>query len=543
MPPRFLLSPVVLFIALSQALLSAPANAESVARIWNEQNLEAIRLDFPNPAVHSRNLFHTSVAMWDAWAVYDDTAVGYVTREKLVPGDPPAARHEAISYAAYRVLRKRYSIAVDPIPTLAALDSQMATLGYDRMITTTNGDTPAAVGNRIAAAVLAFADFDGSNEDILYTDPLYEPVNEPLILLDPGTEMVDPNRWQPLAFDVRIAQNGLIVPDLVQIFVASHWGDVLPFALRQLSQNGVYHDPGLPPQLGGVGDAEYKDGNVDVVRFSSLLDPTVTGLDDLIDISPGAMGNNTLGTNDGSGRPMNPVTGKYYAPNLVPHGDYGRVVAEFWADGPKSETPPGHWNTLANEKVADHRSFERRFEGTGPPLDELEWDVKVYLALNAAVHDSAIAAWGCKGRYDYVRPISSIRYMAGLGQSSDKNGDFLPPERHPAGARPDRVGDGDNRRAEGTARGPYPGEDRPQRVGRRAEGTQNSVHRPPVDPRRGLAPLPARHLRHAGLRRLHFRSQHIQSRGSRGADGDHWLGILPGWHGNFHRFSKRVSGV
>jgi hypothetical protein len=52
-------------------------------------------------------------------------------------------------------------------------------------------------------------------------------------------------------------------------------------------------------------------------------------------------------------------------------------------------------------------------------VDRLQWDVKLYLALNGAVHNAAIAAWGLKGRYDSVRPISLVRYMGGLGQSSD----------------------------------------------------------------------------------------------------------------------------
>ena len=78
-------------------------------------------------------------------------------------------------------------------------------------------------------------------------------------------------------------------------------------------------------------------------------------------------------------------------------GDYARVLAEFWADGPSSETPPGHWNTVANE-VSDSPGFEHRIGGqrTGS-LDRLEWDVKLYLALNGAVHDAAVAAWGVKG--------------------------------------------------------------------------------------------------------------------------------------------------
>jgi hypothetical protein len=52
-------------------------------------------------------------------------------------------------------------------------------------------------------------------------------------------------------------------------------------------------------------------------------------------------------------------------------------------------------------------------------LADLEWDVKTYFALNAALHDAAVSAWDAKVKYDYVRPITAIRYMASRGQSSD----------------------------------------------------------------------------------------------------------------------------
>jgi len=55
----------------------------------------------------------------------------------------------------------------------------------------------------------------------------------------------------------------------------------------------------------------------------------------------------------------------------------------------------------------------------GEVLDGLEWDVKSYFTLGGGVHDAAITAWGIKGYYDYLRPISAIRFMAELGQSSD----------------------------------------------------------------------------------------------------------------------------
>ena len=49
--------------------------------------------------------------------------------------------------------------------------------------------------------------------------------------------------------------------------------------------------------------------------------------------------------------------------------------------------------------------------------------------MGGAVHDAAVAAWGIKGWYDYVRPISAIRAMAERGQSTDPN----LPRYHPGG--------------------------------------------------------------------------------------------------------------
>jgi hypothetical protein len=69
--------------------------------------------------------------------------------------------------------------------------------------------------------------------------------------------------------------------------------------------------------------------------------------------------------------------------------------------------------------VSDHPLTVKKFKGQGDILDDLEWDVKSYFALSGAVHDAAITAWGIKGYFDYIRPISALRFMADLGQSSD----------------------------------------------------------------------------------------------------------------------------
>src|SRR4029077_4623814 len=122
-----------------------------------------------------------------------------------------------------------------------------------------------------------------------------------------------------------------------------------------------------------------------------------------VDISPASFGNNTLGTNDGQGRPLNPVTGQPYVPNFTKHGDFARALTEYWADGPTSETPPGHWNVIAND-VSDHPLTVKRIGGTGPVLSglegDLEWDLKMYFPLNAALHEAACAAWSVKRYYD-----------------------------------------------------------------------------------------------------------------------------------------------
>jgi hypothetical protein len=401
----------------------------SVAREWNEALLDAIRRDLPAPTIHARNLFHASVAMWDAWAAFDPVARGYLVEEHHTAADPGAAREEAISYAAYRVLEQRYFGATGASDSLPQFSALMEARCYPIAFTSTDGDSPAALGNRIAAAVLAAGRDDGSNEAGGYEPPQgYEPVNDPLVVSGAGANAIDPNRWQPLQIENMVSQNGIPVVDGVQRFIGPHWGHVRGFALREPTTAGLPLDPGPPPYLGDpVTDQAFKDAAVEVIRFSSLLDPADSPL---IDVSPRALGGNPLGTNDGLGHPVNPATGRPYEANLVSQADFQRVVAEFWADGPDSETPPGHWNALANA-VSDDLAPELRLGGTGPVLDRLEWDVKLYLALNGANHDAAIVAWGVKGHYDYARPIAMIRHLGGLGQSSDPDGEAYHPDGLP----------------------------------------------------------------------------------------------------------------
>jgi len=444
-------------LAILSALSSVNAQ-HSVARKWNEVLLQAIRNDFARPTVHARNLFHVSMAMYDAWAIYDSVASTYllntVVNEFSCPCGTPASsnieasREEAISYAAFRVINHRFVNSPGYLKTKKLADSLMTALGFDQSFTSKDisSGSSAALGNRIADCVIRHGLRDGSNEQDGYVNVSYQPVNPPLIAEKPGPQgLIDPNRWQPLAFDVFIDQAGNVFPSLITPFLGPEWGKVFPFALKDESAAyytrsdatwKVSHDPGAPPYLAAPGadismSKNYKWCFSLVNTWSSHLDPR-DGV--MWDISPKSMGNisdfpsgpddyenfydRLNGGDIGAGYTINPKTNLPYTAQLVPRGDYTRVLAEFWADGPTSETPPGHWFVILNH-ISDHPLLEKKFEGSGRTVGNLEWDVKSYFVLGGAMHDVAVCAWGIKGWYDYVRPISAIRYMGASGQSSD----------------------------------------------------------------------------------------------------------------------------
>jgi hypothetical protein len=302
-----------LLLCLASALIPISALAQpSAARIWNEELLAAIQRDEPQASIHARNLFHLSIALWDAWAAYDPNAKPYLYDEKLTASDANTARSEAMSFAAYRILRARFNHATGMAESFIAFDAAMDDLGYDRSIVSTAGNSPAALGNRIAAAVLEFGLEDGANEQNGYTPTYgYMPVNGPMVVAMPGTMMTDPNRWQPLALVLLKQSGGSDKMDPVlgpyAPHLTPHWTAVTPFALRESDRTPNTHfDPGAPPHLGGEGSEELIENVVHLIEMSGHLDP-----DDgaIIDISPGARGNAALGDYDGAGHALNPATG------------------------------------------------------------------------------------------------------------------------------------------------------------------------------------------------------------------------------------------
>jgi len=345
---------------------TATSPGRSVARLWDETAL-AVQRGSANPPAQARNLFDLAAAMWDGWVAYEPKGDGYFVTEKHRARDVQSARQAAISYAAYRLLLWRASYGADVGRAFDRLTATLRSLCYRPGFVSTRGDSPAALGNRIAAAAIAFGRSDGSHEREHFADSSYVPVNEPLVVSQPGTTMHDRTFWQPLAFGQIVVKGGLPIAAKVQSFVGSQWGHVRGFALAA-SKDGLPIDPG-PPPLGDPSSTTYKQAALNVIRWSSRRG--------------------------------------------------GAAIAARW-NGP--EAPPARWNAIANAVSAEKR---------GSGAQRLAWDVKLYFALNGALHDAAVATWGAKRTYQSVRPISMIRELAFQGQSSDRDKPSFNPEGLP----------------------------------------------------------------------------------------------------------------
>ena len=435
-------------------------NNQSIARKWMEVLLEAIRNDLARPPVHARNLFHLSSIMYDAFVInkkvnenidispfllnktIDDNSFIFNFPEKI---NDDEYIDKIISYSSYNFIRHRFKNSVGVVDTYKIIDSLMVTLDYNTQhdkLDYFSGD-PKSIGNYLSQLYIDYGFIDNSNEINDYSSNYYTPINPPLDLSVSGnSNMIDPNRWQPLKILNFIDQSGNSIEGIPE-FISPEWGNVLPFSLKdedlviKVRDDGVYkvyYDPGIPPLLDtvnqGVMDSIFKRSFSMVSLWGSHLDNS-DGV--YWDISPKSIGNvqsypeNFLdfdgfykfinGGDIGIGYDINPISNQEYNEQIVPRGDYTRVLAEFWADGPDSETPPGHWFVILNE-VNDSDKLIKKFEGEGEELSNLEWDIKSYFLLGGTMHDVAISAWGIKGYYDYPRPISVIRYLSDKGQSS-----------------------------------------------------------------------------------------------------------------------------
>jgi len=213
----------LLIFSLRVAAQETPSN--SVARVWDERALAAIRVDTPHPPAQARNLFSFSVCMYDAWSAYDTNgSVGFVYHNKHTAADIEAAREEAMSYAVWRMMKERHFYSKTAATSLAADDAQMAALGYDTNNVSRDTSTPAGVGNTIYDAVSAWFINDGARQtngtqaapypDYPTNQGGYIYINPPLATslegINDGSNhtVVDINEWQRLQIVNAVDQNG-----------------------------------------------------------------------------------------------------------------------------------------------------------------------------------------------------------------------------------------------------------------------------------------------------------------------------------------------
>ncbi len=342
--------------APAPAPVPAPAPAPTpatesptVASRWVSEMLRVVRTVEPGPPMVARMFSMLGTAMYDAWAVYDPVAIGTWsngTLKRPIGERTVANRREAVCYAALRV-------TLDLAPAAEARDiaALMRALGYDPDRQAIDLESPAGIGNAVAKALLDARHADGSNQlgdlnrGVPYSDYTgYVAVNPAINPFEPTlpADIRFPERWQPFRQDNFTGQ-GVPSGSRITPFIGAQWGRVTPFSLADAAQF-------RPAPAASAGSIAYRD------QAQHVID------------------------------------------TLVALNDETKVIAEYWADGPSSELPPGHWQLIGQ--------FVGQRDG-----HDLDKDVKLFFALGNAVHDAGIAIWEAKRFYDYVRPITAIRWL------------------------------------------------------------------------------------------------------------------------------------
>ncbi len=304
---------------------------------WNQLTLDAIKYTKTSPPLAARALAMVHTAMYDAWSVYNKTAISTTTAMYIkIPYESCTKdeRRKAYSFAAYRVLTELFWLALPPKHKDMFRDL-MCECGYDPDNTTLNITEHEGIGNLAARMTIEYRNGDGSNPHATLHIPAwgdytgYRPVNT-------WDEVKDINFWQPLRTEVSPGKFK------VQSFLTPHWGLVRSFSL---DYNSIFRaDPPFRKN-----QQEFKEQAGEILSISECLT------------------------------------------------DEQKVIAEYWADGPGTYTPPGHWCEIA-QFIANTRHSYCNSDC-----------IKLFFALTNALLDVSITCWESKYRFNSVRPVSAIR--------------------------------------------------------------------------------------------------------------------------------------
>ncbi len=350
------------------------AYSPSVVVEWNQEVLRAVTAGAPRPTVVARALFIIHSAIYDTWSAYDSVAVGSVisaAQRRPVEQRSEAQMREAVCFAAFHSARILF-------PAWEQNTGGFTNLLIRQGFSPTASDnpiSPAGFGKSVAEQVLASRADDGSNSANNFADvtsstypSLYQPANsaDPTANNAVGGPNFSTGRWTPLRVPngTVLDLNGFPFADPLQPssfadqrYLTPHWGAVRTFAVTDVAALR----PVPPPQPGS--SQAYTDG---LGNTSTEDQAFVSQLDEIVNIN----------------RDLN---------------DRQKSIAEYWADGPQSDTPPGHWNEFAQDLAFRDRH-------------NLDQDAKLFFALNGGLLDSSICCWEAKRFYDYIRPVSAIQH-------------------------------------------------------------------------------------------------------------------------------------
>ena len=326
----------------------------SAAYHWTDVLLDVsareVLVEGARPTVLSRQMAIVETAMFDAWAAYDDTAVG--TRYGAALRRPADERTEANTQIA--IAFATYVALLDQFPGLHDhIRSRFADAGFDPDFVSHDPVTPEGIGRLAAEAVIAARHDDGANQlgDEAGSDGtpysqyiMYRPANHPNVILDA-------DRWQPIP-----ASDGM-GGTAVQSWLTPHWYRVETFGLESSDQ---FRAP--PPPL--VGSEQLEAEAMQVEAMNANL------------------------TNE------------------------EKALVEFMRDGPASTGQSGHWLQMAqvvscrdrNDLDTDMRMF---FAVANVSMDAFiaSWDSKIYYdtsrpwtLIRHYRGQEVIEAWGGPGQ-------------------------------------------------------------------------------------------------------------------------------------------------
>jgi hypothetical protein len=349
------------FVMLISTAAADAQAADTIAVRWTDVMLDIIRTTHPLPPVSARYLAIMDTCIYDAWTAYDEKAVPTQANGISRRSGTLADQEKAVSFAAYRAIQDLMALIAPS--AVGPATTLMNTLHYDPADTTTDTSTAAGVGNVACKAVLDYRHKDGANQ--LGDKNSGAPYSDYTGYTSVNTPDLinDPNRWQPLR--VPDGNGGFVI----QKYGNPYWGKVVKFNPK-LPDFEPPKKPDLYPTF------SYDAGVEQILQYSA---------------------------------------------NLT---DRQKVIAEYWANGPSSELPPGHWQIFA-------QYVSRRDHHT------LGADVRMFFALGNAILDASIEAWGAKTKYDYIRPVSAVHFLKknkrvlawagpGLGTRWIKGADWQP---------------------------------------------------------------------------------------------------------------------